>query len=114
MWIIPKQLHTSASALDTKALGLDSEEFSQICERSLTWRGKDSLSRTWLQRWKRENWMQHLSSRTLRPSLTGNFVDAWTLTLGRTFVGSELKQSYAEQACGNLSNATAQGSLALV
>ena len=78
MWIIPKQLHTSASALDTKALGLDSEEFSQICERSLTWRGKDSLSRTWLQRWKRENWMQHLCSRTLRPSLTGSFVDAWT------------------------------------
>ena len=78
MWIIPKQLHTSASALDTKALGLDSEEFSQICERSLTWRGKDSLSRTWLQRWKRENWMQHLCSRTLRPSLTESFVDAWT------------------------------------
>lgn len=78
MWIIPKQLHTSASALDTKALGLDSEEFSQICEKSLTWRGKDSLSRTWLQRWKRENWMQHLCSRTLRPSLTESFVDAWT------------------------------------
>lgn len=78
MWIIPKQLHTSASALDTKALGLDSEEFSQICERSLTWRGKDSLSRTWLQRWKRENWMQHLCSRTLKPSLTESFVDAWT------------------------------------
>lgn len=78
MWIIPKQLHTSASALDTKASGLDSEEFSQICERSLTWRGKDSLSRTWLQRWKRENWMQHLCSRTLKPSLTESFVDAWT------------------------------------
>ena len=81
MWIIPKQLHTSASALDTKALGLDSEEFSQICERSLTWRGKDSLSRTWLQRWKRENWMQHLCTRTLKPSLTGSFVDAWTSSL---------------------------------
>ncbi len=81
MWIIPKQLHTSAYVPDTKALGLDSEEFSQICERSLTWRGKDSLSRTWLQRWKRENWMQHLSSRTLRPSLTGSFVDAWTSSL---------------------------------
>ena len=78
MWIIPKQLHTSACAVDTKESGLDSEEFSQICERSLTWRGKDSLSRTWLQRWKRENWMQHLCSRTLKPSLTESFVDAWT------------------------------------
>jgi len=46
---------------------------------------------------------------------TGIGSEGWgALTLGRTFVGSELKQSYAEQACGNLSNATAQGSLALV
>jgi hypothetical protein len=81
MWILPKQLHISAFVADTKALDLDSEEFSQICEKSLTWRGKDSLSRTWLQRWKRENWMQHLSSRTLRPSHTERFEDAWTFSL---------------------------------
>ena len=94
MWILPKQLHTSAFALDTKALGLDSEEFSQICERSLTWRGKDSLSRTWLQRWKRENWMQHLCSRTLRPSLTESFVDAWTSSLAVSRVShSQLLES---------------------
>ncbi len=81
MWILPKQLHTSASVADTKALGLDSEGFSQICERSLTWRGKDSRSRTWLQRWKRESWIQHLCSRTLKPSHTESFVDAWTSSL---------------------------------
>ncbi|MEC8306441.1 MAG: hypothetical protein VXZ72_01080 [Chlamydiota bacterium] len=81
MWILPKQLHISAFVADTKALDLDSEEFSQICEKSLTWRGKDSLSRTWLQRWKRENWMQHLCSRTLRPSHTERFKDAWTFSL---------------------------------
>ena len=81
MIILPKQLHTSASVVDTKALDLDSEEFSQICEKSLTWRGKDSLSRTWLQRWKRENWMQHLCSRTLKPFHTESFVDAWISSL---------------------------------
>ena len=81
MWILPKQLHTSAYVADTKGSGQDSEEFSQTCERSLTWRGKDSLQRTWLQRWKREGWMQHLSSRTLRPSHTEGFVDAWTSSL---------------------------------
>ena len=78
MWILPKQLHTSAFVQDTKASGLDSEEFSQICEKSLTWRGKDSQSRTWLQRWKRENWMRLLCIRTLRPSHTESFEDAWT------------------------------------
>ena len=36
------------------------------------------------------------------------------LSLGREFVGSELKQSYADQACGNLKNVKAQGTLALV
>lgn len=34
-------------------------------------------------------------------------------TLGREFVGSELKESYAKQACHNLSNVKAQGMLAL-
>jgi len=83
MWILPKQIQstTSASVLATKESGLDSELFSQICEKSLTWRGKDSLSRTWLQRWKRESWIQHLCSRTLRPSHTESFVDAWTSSL---------------------------------
>jgi len=78
MWILPKQLHISVYAPDTRALALDSEAFSQLCEKSLTWRGKDSLSRTWLQRWKRESWMQHLCSRTLKPSHTESFVDSWT------------------------------------
>ena len=108
MWIIPKQLHTSASALGTKALGLDSEEFSQICERSLTWRGKDSLSRTWLQRWKRENWMRHLCSRTLRPSLTESFVDVWTSSLEDSRVShsqllESVKQLKTQDTCSHTS-----------
>ena len=81
MWILPKQLHTLAFVADTKVLGLDLETFSQICEKSLTWRGKDTAARTWLQRWKRINWMQHLSIRTLKPFHTKSFVDAWTLSL---------------------------------
>ena len=81
MWIIPKQLHTSAFVADTKGLGLDSEEFSQMSEKSLMWRSKPSLSKTWLRRWKRVSWMQHLSSRILKRSHTESFVDAWTSSL---------------------------------
>ena len=81
MWILPKQLITSASALATKESEADSQEFSQLCATSLTWRGKDSLPRTWLRRWKREPWLQHLSIRTLRPSRSQSFVDAWTSSL---------------------------------
>jgi len=35
------------------------------------------------------------------------------LRLGRQFVGSELKESYFQQACGNLNNATAQQEMRL-
>ena len=109
MWILPKQLHTSAFVADTKALGLDSEEFSQICEKSLTWRGKDSLSRTWLQRWNRENWMQHLCSRTLRPSLTESFVDAWISSLGDSRVShSQLLESVKQQMTQDTSSPTSE------
>ena len=108
MWILPKQLHTSAFVQDTKALGLDSEEFSQACEKSLSWRGKDSLSRTWLQRWKRENWIQHLSSRTLNNSHTESFVDKWTSYLADSranpsVVQDSVKQLMIQDTCSHTS-----------
>lgn len=108
MWILPKQLHTSAFVQDTKALGLDSEEFSQTCEKSLSWRGKDSLSRTWLQRWKRENWIQHLSSRTLNNSHTESFVDKWTSYLADSranpsVVQDSVKQLMTQDTCSHTS-----------
>jgi len=112
MWILTKQLHTSAYVLDTKELGLDSEAFSQLSEKSLTWRGKDSLSRTWLQRWKRERWMQHLSSRTLRPSLTESFVDAWTFSLEDSRVShSQLLESVKLLKTPDTSSPTSQTEL---
>ena len=86
MWIIPKQLHTSRFVADMKELGLDSEEFSQMSEKSLMWRSKPSQPRTWLQRWKRESWMQHLCSRILKHSHTKSFVDAWTSSQGASLV----------------------------
>ena len=112
MWILPKQLHTSAYVPDTKESGLDLEAFCQTCERSLTWRGKDSLSRTWLQRWKRESWMQHLSSRTLRPSHTESFVDAWTSSLEDSRVShSQLLESVKLLKTPDTSSPTSQTEL---
>ena len=109
MWILTKKLHTSAYAQDTKESGLDLEAFCQTCEKSLTWRGKDSLSRTWLQRWKRESWMQHLSSRTLRPSHTESFVDAWTSSLEDSRVShSQLLESVKLLKTPDTSSPTSQ------
>ena len=80
-WILPKQLHTLAFALDTEALNLDSSEQSQICAQSLFVRSKPSPLRTWLRKWKRDAWSQHLSGRILRHSLGNRFADAWISSL---------------------------------
>ena len=84
MWILPKQLHTSAFVPDTEALISDSDEFSQLCAQSLTARGKDSAARIWSAKLKRDSWMQLLFGRTLRPSHGSSFVDAWTSFLAAT------------------------------
>ena len=77
--ILPKHPSiTSVYVADTMESDEDLNEFSQTCEQSLTWNGKDSRSRTWLQRLKRMKWMRLLFSRTLKPSHTTSFVDAWT------------------------------------
>jgi|6_EtaG_2_1085325.scaffolds.fasta_scaffold37292_2 hypothetical protein len=83
MWILPKPI-ISAFAPGTEALISDSDEFSQVAEQSLMWRSKPSQSRTWSQRWKRENWIKHLSGRTLRRSRQNNFTDWWTSSLAGT------------------------------
>ena len=83
MWILPKNISdTFHFAVDTKELGLDSEEFSETCEKSLMWRSKPSQSPTWLRRWKRIKYLQHLSGRILKPSHTKSFLDKLTSSLG--------------------------------
>ena len=84
MWILPRQLHTSAFVPDTEALISDSTEQSQICAQSLLARSKPSPARTWSQRWKRDSWTQHLSGRILKPSHGQTFVTAWTSSLAAT------------------------------
>ncbi len=80
MWILPKQIQstTSVYAQATRESELDSGEFCQMCEKSLMWRSKPSLSRTWSTRLKRGSFIKHLFTRTLRPSLTESFEDWWT------------------------------------
>ena len=80
-WILPKQLHTLASALDTAALISDSEEQSRIYAQSLFLRSKVSPARTWSAKWRRDSWTAHLSGRILRPSLGERFQTEWTSSL---------------------------------
>jgi hypothetical protein len=91
-WILPKQLHTLVSALDTEALILDSAEQSQIFAQSLFLRSKVSPARTWSLKWKRDSWTQHLFGRILKPSLSHSFVDRWISSLGATHANHSAQQ----------------------
>jgi len=95
-WILPKQLHTLASALDTEALSLDLNEQSQVCAQSLFVRSKPSQSRIWSAKWKRDSWTRHLSGRILRPSLGQRFATEWTSSLGATHASPSVQQANAE------------------
>lgn len=83
-WILPRQLHTLVYALDTEALISDLGEQSHVCAQSLLARSKHSPARTWLRKWKRDSWTQHLSGRILKHSLGQSFVAAWTSSLEAT------------------------------
>jgi len=92
MWILPKQLHTLASVQDTEGLNLDLNESSQLCAQSLFVRSKPSPLRTWLQKWKRDSWTQHLFGRILKPSLGKAFEIEWTSLLEAIPVSPSVQQ----------------------
>ena len=96
MWILPKQLHTLDSVRDTEALNLGLEESSQLCAQSLFVRSKPSPLRTWLAKWKRDSWTQHLYGRILNPSRGKAFEIEWTSSLEVTHA-SHSPQQESEQ-----------------
>jgi hypothetical protein len=76
-WIIPKNLPIYHSVQDMGGLISDLDEFSKICEQSLTVSESPEPSQTWLQKWKTDGWTQHLFGRTLKTSHTNSFTDLW-------------------------------------
>ena len=103
MWIIPKNLSDICpSVQDTEGSTLDSEEFCQSAEQSLMWRSKPSQYKTWLTRLKRNNWMQHLFTRTLKHSRSESFEDVWTSYLGDSpaNLSQMLEQSNQQKTLG--------------
>ena len=98
MWIIPKNFSgTYPSVQGTQELGLESNEFCQLCEKSLMWKSKATQSKTWLTRWNKDTYLQHLSTQTLKPFHSQTFVDAWTSYLA-AFPASPLAKPGREEA----------------
>ena len=91
--IIPSIL--SNSALDIAELESDSSRLSEIYALSLTSKGKHIPPRTWQQKLKRDDWMQHLSGRTCSTSRMENFEDWWISRLRESRASHIVTQDYA-------------------
>lgn len=84
MWIIPRNIFPSVQ--DMEELISDSTELSVILEQSCMWRSKPSQSSTWLKRLNKDGWIQHLSTRILKPSHSESFEEKWISSLGDSHV----------------------------
>ena len=91
MWLLPKQI-ISAFAPVMEDWTWPSSRWCQLSAPLLMWRSKHSPSRTWSQRWKRENWIKHLCGRTLKRSQRNNFTDWWTSSLAAIRVNRSVPQ----------------------
>ena len=76
MWIVPKTL--SAFVPDTAGWSWALDEQAWMFAQSVTWRSKFMSKQYWLKRWKKGDYVQHLSGLTLNPSMHDHFVESWT------------------------------------
>ena len=76
MWIIPKTL--SHFVQDTEGWSWESSELAWMFAQSVTWRSKFMSKQYWLKRFKKGDYVQHLSGLTLSPSMHDHFVESWT------------------------------------
>ena len=98
MWIVPKNFSgTYPFVQGIQDLGLDSNEFCQLCERSLMSKSKPTQFKTWLTRWNKDFYLQRLSTQTLKPSHSQIFVDAWTSYLAAFPASPSVKPGQEDQ-----------------
>jgi hypothetical protein len=98
MWIVPKNFSgTYPFVQGIQDLGLDSSEFCQLCERSLMSKSKPTQFKTWLTRWNKDSYLQHLCTQTLKPSHSQTFVDAWTSYLAAFPASPSVKPGQEDQ-----------------
>jgi hypothetical protein len=93
------------SSLDTAGSTSPPTRLFETLERSATWRGKLSASRSWQRAWKRAIWMRRLFGEMSPPSTVAPGVVQWILSLAasraRTSAPLELAQESTASARGS-------------
>lgn len=91
MWIVPKTLNISPSALVMEESTSGSSELSDLFARSVMWRSKPSPSRTWSRRLKTDSSTRLLSLRILNDSTGLSSLEKWISSLGASPVSRSPK-----------------------
>ena len=114
MWIIPNNYRPSSAFVPAT---LESKEDLTLpgldIASCVMWRSKPSPLRTWLQRWKRVNWIPHLFTRILKPSQRTSFETALSSSLeviraSRLALPAIEKAPMTPDTCGPLSGDTSK------
>lgn len=93
MWILPKNhpLYSAFVPASLEDLKLELNMlYSNESELPLMRKSKPLSLKTFYAGWKKTYWMQHLSGRILKPSLTQNFVERYTVLLEDIHVSHSL------------------------
>jgi hypothetical protein len=108
MWILPtKKLQQLAYSPDSEGSNLESEEFCQTSESSLTWRGNLMRSNSWARKLKADSWMKRLFGRMLPLSRRKSFEERYISSLpdihAKTLVVPEKERVWEghEDKCGD-------------
>ncbi len=82
MWAVVPEFCRSAPASEGWTLG--SDECFQLLEQSVTWRGKQRVSKSWQRAWKKDLWIQHLCGRISKVLTAQIGVEQWISSLRDT------------------------------
>lgn len=100
MWILPKN-HPLSSQFAPEAVA-SKKDLQRLLDANpalpLMWRSKPSSAKTWLARWKRVYWIQHLFTRTLQPSVAKDFEAKYTESLA--VIPAKAKAMPENACCG--------------
>lgn len=96
MWILPSQL--SPCAPESPVSISESDWRFQTLERSVTWRGKPSLAKSFYRAWKKGGWIRRLFGRMSNPSTAALGVASWISSLAVTRANLSASPESAEES----------------
>ena len=113
MWVyLPEEITSSACAVESECLTLDTDLLAETLEQSAMWRSKPLPKRSWLRVLKTVSWMMPLYGQTLKHSIANRGVEQWIRLLEDSLANPSLTLVESkEQLIPDISGPTSPTSL---